>query len=197
MPHARTTPGKGVTVRRATKDDARVIAKLFLMSSDGLAKYIWSKDAKPLVSPLDVGEARYQRENTAFSYQNCLIAEWQGKIAGMLHGYKMTESDGPETDPVLAPYGELEVPGSFYISSLAVFDPFRRMGVAHRLLDSAEAIAQLRGMKQLSLICFDQNMPALRLYMRRGFGVIAQRDIVPHPCLHYSEGKALLLLKDL
>lgn len=197
MPHSNSALDASVTIRRAVREDARDIARLFLMSSDGLAKYIWGKQAAPLVSPLDVGEERYRRENTAFSYQNCLIAEQRGQVAGMLHAYKMPTESEPETDPILKPYSELEVPGSFYISSVAVFEPYRGIGVASQLMDSAEAIAQVRGMKQLSLLCFDRNLPALRLHLRRGYGLIDQRPLVPHPCLHYSEGNAFLLLKEL
>ena len=49
------------TLRKARKDDARQIAQLFDIASDGLATYIWSELQGPGHSLLDVGEARYAR----------------------------------------------------------------------------------------------------------------------------------------
>ena len=36
-----------VTIRRGKHEDSAMIAQLFLLSSDGLAEYIWSKIAEP------------------------------------------------------------------------------------------------------------------------------------------------------
>ena len=36
-----------VHIRQAVKDDRADIARLFLISSDGLAEYIWSRVAEP------------------------------------------------------------------------------------------------------------------------------------------------------
>ena len=79
---------RACTIRKARRDDAREIATLFDIASDGLATYIWSKLQGPGQSLLDVGEARYARENTTFSYQNCMIAERESEIAGMMHCYR-------------------------------------------------------------------------------------------------------------
>jgi hypothetical protein len=45
-------------------------------------------------------------------------------------------------------------------------------------------------------ICFDRNVPALRLYASLGFREMDRRAIVPHPSLHYSDGNALLLVRE-
>ena len=127
---------RACTIRKARKDDAREIARLFDIASDGLATYIWSKLQGPGQSLLDVGEARYARENTIFSYQNCTIAECRGGIAGMMHCYP---EDGPpdevrDNDPILRPYLELELYGSLYISSIAVFENHRGRGIGTHLM---------------------------------------------------------------
>ena len=75
-------------IRPATKADAYDIASLFLMSSDGLASYIWSRVGAPGANLLEVGTSRYSRENTAFSYQNCHMVEIGGQVVAMLHGFK-------------------------------------------------------------------------------------------------------------
>ncbi len=101
-------------VRPADKADAAAIAALYRISSDGVADYIWTKLAEPGEDLLDVGRRRYERENTPFSYQNCTLVEIDGEVAGMLVAFPMhVDPDAVETDPVLAPYGELEEDGSY------------------------------------------------------------------------------------
>ena len=108
----------GISIRWAERSDAADIARLFLISSDGLAAYIWRKLA-PEGAPLEaVGAARYARTGTAFSFENCLLATRGETVVGMAHAFEMPEPsvDDDETDPVLAPYAALEDPGSLYVS---------------------------------------------------------------------------------
>ena len=186
------------TIRAARKEDAREIAKLFEISSDGLASYIWSKLQGPGQSLIDVGAARYARENAIFSYQNCMIAERAAEIVGMVHCYP---ENGPpdevrDSDPILRPYLELELYGSLYISSIAVFEAFRGQGIGTGLMDVAFERADALRLPHVSLICFEQNEGAMRLYTRLGFREIDRRAIVPHPSLHYRDGSALLMARE-
>lgn len=187
-----------ITFRPAEKADSAAIAELFLISSDGLAEYIWSLSKPADTSLLEHGARRYARTDTAFSFENCHLAERDGAVIGMLHAFEM-EADpdaAPESDPVLKPYSELEDPGSLYISGLAVTEGFRSGGVGGMLMDCAEARAQKEGLPRLSLICFERNARALTFYQRRGFHLRDKRPLVPHPSLHYPDGDALLLVAD-
>lgn len=191
-PAGRTAP----LLRPARKDDCRRIAELFRIASDGVADYVWSRLAPeyPGLPLLDIGQKRYERENTAFSYQNCLVAEHDDEVVGLMHGFLMAGFGQPaeEVDPVLRPYSELELPGSFYVSGLAVLPGHRDRGIGAGLLAAARERAQDLGLGQLSLICFAANTGARRLYERHGLEVIARRPIVPHPLIHVS-GDALLM----
>jgi hypothetical protein len=93
------------TFRPASKSDCRTIASLYSISSDGVADYIWSKLAEPGQDILDMGQHRYERENTLFSYRNCTLAEVDSAIAGMLVAFPLWADgdDAPETDPVVLP----------------------------------------------------------------------------------------------
>jgi ribosomal protein S18 acetylase RimI-like enzyme len=193
------SPATDVVLRAGRPGDCRRIAELFEISSDGVADYVWSglQEAYPGLSLLEIGERRYQRENTAFSYQNCVVAERAGEVIGMLHAFVIEPADGPPApddaiDPVLRPYAELEVPGSLYISGLALLPGERGRGLGTRLLRSARERAQELGCPELSLICFAGNAGARRLYERHGFTVVDRRDIVPHPTIHVT-GEALLM----
>jgi GNAT superfamily N-acetyltransferase len=195
-PGAITAGIPGASLRAARPDDCRRIAELFRISSDGIADYVWSRLQKeyPGLSLLEIGERRYARENTAFSYQNCVVAERAGEVVGMLHAFVIEPAAAAtlEPDPVLRPYAELEVPGSLYVSGLALLPGERGRGVGARLLQVARERARELGCPEVSLICFAANEGARRLYAREGFRVIDRRAVAPHPMIH-ATGEALLM----
>lgn len=188
-----------IVFRPARRDECRTIAMLFSVASDGVADYVWTKSAKPGEDMLDAGERRYSDESSPFSYRNCMVAESVGKIAGMMAAFPMERPDDPgtsgETDPVLVPYGRLEQHNSYYISGMAVFPEHRGMGIGTKFLEIAEEKAARYNLPQLSLIVFEENEGAVRLYKRRGFYEIMRETAVPHPLIKYS-GQALLMVKD-
>src|ERR687893_2336256 len=176
--------------RPAHKEDCRTIAELYRISSDGVADYIWQGLAEPGEEPIEVGERRYAREDTVFSYKNCTVAERNGKVIGMLVAFpvepdsEVSESD-EMLDPVLKPYSELERPGSYYICGMALFLEYRGQGLGTRMLELARQQAYKRGLEELSLIVFEQNTGARRLYEQHGFREVDRRPVVPHELIHY------------
>ena len=188
-----------ITFRPARRNESRTIARLYSMASDGVADYIWTKSAKPGEDMLDAGERRYSDESSQFSYRNCTVAESGGEIAGMMAAFPMDRPYDPgtsrETDPVLVPYGKLEQHGSYYISGMALFPEYRGMGIGTKFLEIAEEKALQFELPRLSLIVFEENEGALRLYKRHGFYEIMREPVVPHPLIKYS-GQALLMVKN-
>ncbi len=155
-----------VTIRDAVVADCRDIAALFLISSDGLAEYIWSPLVQRGETPLDAGERRYARRQTAFSFENCQVATERGRVVGMVHAFPMERDpdfDIESVDPVLRPYAELEDYGSLYVSGIAVYDGFRNQGIGSRLLAAVETRARTIKLPRVSLICFEGNAGAMRL----------------------------------
>ena len=191
--------GKETRFRRARVEDCAKIAALYSISSDGVADYIWRKLAGPGEDPLKVGERRYAREDTVFSYKNCVVAEHNGEVIGMLVAFPTeTEPDPGEPegeDPVLAPYGELERPGSYYVCGMALFPEHRGRGLGARMLGLAREEARRRGLAEMSLIVFEQNAGAKRLYERHGFREVARRPVVPHELIRHT-GDALLMVAE-
>lgn len=182
--------------RPAEKSDCQAIASLYSISSDGVADYIWTKLAQPGEDILDVGRRRYEREDTLFSYPNCTVATVDEKIAGMLVAFPMLvdETAEPESDPVLVPYYKLEADNSYYICGIALFPEYPHRGIGTQLMKLAEDQAIAKGFDKLSLIVFEQNKNAKRLYDRLGYREIAREAIVPHPLIHCS-GDAILMVK--
>ena len=185
------------TLRPATKSDCRRIAELYRISSDGVADYIWTKLAAPGEDILDVGRRRYEREGIPFSYQNCRMVEHDGRIIGMLVAFPMkVDADYVETDPVLLPYSVLEEDESYYVCGMAVDADFRGQGIGSELLAEAERACRRLGLQKLSLIVFEQNARARRLYERSGYVEQNRHPVVAHPLIHYT-GDALLMVKHL
>jgi GNAT superfamily N-acetyltransferase len=186
-------------MRPARKDESRTIAELFEISSDGVVNYVWStlQADYPGLPLLEIGRLRYQREGTAFSYQNCVMAENQGRVLGMMHTFPIeprgdTHPDPQPVDPVLKPYAELEAPGTLYIAGIAVVPDARGQGIGTRFLEAARARTRGLGLRELSLLCFAGNTGARRLYERAGFVVVDWRPVVPHPMIRHT-GDVLLM----
>lgn len=187
-----------VVFRPARRDESRTIAQLYAISSDGVAQYTWSTLAQPGEELLDVGARRYAREGTVFSYQSCTMAEVDGEVVGMLVAFPMHVDPHaePSGDPVLAPYEKLEEDASYYICGIAFFEAHRGKGYGRRLMALAEQQVRARGLTKLSLIVFEDNQGAVRLYRRLGYREVMREAVVPHPLIHFT-GDALLMVKTL
>lgn len=184
-------------MRPATAADCRKLAALYRISSDGVADYVWSRLAEPGEDPLDVGARRYAREDCPFSYRHCSVLTDGDAVVGMLSGFPLHVDAGHvEPDPVLRPYAELEEDASYYICGMALRADYRGRGLGRRLLDHAEARAAMLGYTKTSLICFEENAPAMRLYLGAGYTERKRLPVVPHRLIH-CRGDALLLVKPL
>ncbi len=170
------------TIRAARKSDCRRIAELYRISSGGVADYIWTKLAQPGEDVLDVGRRRYEREGTTFSYENCKIVELQSSIVGMLVAFPMEVDDGVR--------GEGPRPGALQRTRgrpklLYMRDGRGSRAQAARNRESSngrgrEACRNV-GFQKLSLIVFEQNVGAKRLYQRAGYVEKRRHPVVPHP----------------
>ncbi len=115
----------------------------------------------------------------------------------MAHSFDMEEDPDaePESDPVLKPYSELEDYGSLYLSGVAVVEQHRNAGIGMALMEAVNQRAKDLSLPRISLICFERNESAMRLYQRLGFRELDRRVVIPHPTLHYHDGDAVLLAR--
>lgn len=188
--------------RPARKSDCPEIAALYQLSSDGVADYVWKILAEPGEDPLAVGQRRYARRDTNYSFENCTIVESSSDgsepaTVAMLVAFPMhVDPLYEESDPVLRPYSELEEDDSYYVCGVAVKEAWRGRGIGSQLMLRAETDCCNKGFNKLSLLVFDQNQGAKLLYDRLGYEVSDRRDVVPHPLIHY-DGEVLLMVKQL
>jgi ribosomal protein S18 acetylase RimI-like enzyme len=192
-----STSNSDIIYRPAIKADARRIAELYSIASDGISDYIWSKLAQSDQNPLDIGQQRFERKNTAFSFENSTVAQIDNEIAAGLLAFEMpADDDYVEEDPVLKPYWLLEEPKSFYIAGITVDERRRKLGIAKTLMRMAEDKCSQLKLEKLSLIVFEDNSIAHDFYLRLGYKEAMRKAIVPHPMIHCA-GDALLLVKHL
>ena len=189
--------------RPASVDDSRFIAEMIDISSDGVALLEWADRAKREGgrTALDIGAGIYAAGEGDYSYRNCRLAEVAGRRAGMLLSFPVHPGDPADATPpppfdgsdVFAPYKYLEAPGTWYVCGVAVPAEFRGQGIGTRLMQIAGQLAREHGHDRLSLVVFEQNTTALRLYRQLGYEVIDRAPIVPHPLIRAS-GDALLMV---
>lgn len=187
--------------RWATPDDADALAELINIAGEGLPAYLWERMAEPGETIWDVGRRRARREESTFSYRNAVVAEQEGAVVACLLGYALPDEPvaiGDDMPPMFVPMQELEnmAAGTWYVNVLATYPEHRNRGHGRRLLALAERIAAAQGCRGLSIIVFDTNHDARRLYERCGYRASGARRLVKEDWVHPSE-EAVLLVKPL
>lgn len=192
------TPGP--PIRPATIADAVEMAVLIDYAGEGLPSHLWAGMAEGDETPMEVGIRRARRDAGSFSWRNAWIAEHDGEVAGMLTGYPIAApaTVEPGTPSLFAALQELEneAPGSWYVNVLACHPGFRNLGIGSALMRQAEELAREAGLGNLSVIVFDTNKGARRLYERHGYVERAARSFEPGGWETANRG-AILLVKTL
>ena len=195
---ATTSAGSRISFRPAVRGDCRTLAKLYRQSSSGVADYCWHKCGRAGETILDTGTRHYASEHPALSYRRCIVAECDGRVVGMLHSYAALdhrrEAVAEIDDPVLAPYGALELTlsHSLLLACCTVHPQFRRRGIGSRLIAMAMDGASYKPSQSLCMLAYEGNAPALRLLRRHGFTELARRAVVSHPLIVYG-GDVMLM----
>ena len=184
-------------LRPARKEDCATIATLYSIASAGLADYFWTKVARPDEDILSVGRRRFEGDDSVFSYRNCTVVENEAKAVGMLVAFPMyAHPSAEESDPVLVPYWKLREDNSYYICGMALSPEYRGHGIGTRLLALAEKHARDKEFEKVSLMVFEQNSGAKRLYDRAGYRELSRAPVYPHPLIHYT-GDAILMVQEI
>jgi ribosomal protein S18 acetylase RimI-like enzyme len=186
--------------RRATIDDAPVLAELVNYAGEGMPLYLWSKMAGSGETAWDIGRRRAAREEGSFSYRNATIIEYDGECAGCLIGYEVSNDPAPIADDMPAmfvPLQELEdlAPGTWYVNVLAVRPQFRGQGLGTKLLGVADDTARSLAKRGMSVIVSDANTRARRLYECCGYSDTATRAMVKEDWQNEGQNWVLLTKK--
>lgn len=180
-------------IRPAEPEDIPDLAQLLIIGAQGLIDAIYH-DLIPGLPINKIVEKRFHYVGTAASYENCWVAEQEGRVIGKIHAFPADELGSDLVDPLvpeeryvlLEPFETLYTPGSYYIDVVAVYPEFRGQGVGSRLMSFAASQAKAGGFKELNLVVTEQNIRAVQLYQRIGFKIANRSPIVEHELIHYS-----------
>jgi ribosomal protein S18 acetylase RimI-like enzyme len=174
-------------LRMATANDARKIATLMDLSSNGGLSYLWGKFALRSEDWRDVAVAEILEPGSELALVNIVIVEVAGKLAGMavMNGLsdEFTNIDismlPTESQPL---YSILKAaPGHLLVREIAVFPRFRGQGCGHALMIAAESIAEDKGFPGIVLNVHETNLGAKRLYESHGFVPVTECSARGHP----------------
>ncbi len=180
-----------VMIRRGCPADADDFAELALLSSPTLFPAIYGDSASRVLRSL------HRQPRNLFSCENALFAELSGKNVGMLLAYDWRTRREQNWRTGLLLLRELkfgiirrapgllrsrnavgDVPkGEVYISNVAVYTDHRGNGIGTRLIGEAQDLALRNAASALTLDVEADNHSAIRLYLRLGFSVAAERRL--------------------
>jgi GNAT superfamily N-acetyltransferase len=155
-PDTKSPPGAGLHIRRATIDDAALIATV------GAESFAASFGAQNTPENLAMHLARafgseIQRRELADPDVTYLIAEQDGRTAGYAQVY---EGEAPAC---------VTGPSPIEVRRFYVLHEFHGTGIAQKLMDACADEARRRGGRTLWLGVWDQNPRAIRFYTKWGF----------------------------
>lgn len=188
-------------IRDARPDDIPDLAKLYVIGSHGLVDAIYN-GLIPGKEVSEIIERRFHVENSTKSYKNCWVAEHDGDVIGDLHAHPYDDmADDPTDDlvpeerfAVAEPFDHLDHAGvgTYHINLLAVYPQYQGRGIGTRFMEMARGQARERGFTHMTLVSFEENSDAMRLYERVGFTVTARHPVVAHPLLHHGGDLVML-----
>ncbi|GGE44733.1 hypothetical protein GCM10007276_22310 [Agaricicola taiwanensis] len=190
-----------IRFRTGTEADAEDVAILFDMSNAGYITQLWGEEAQEGETWLDVAKRKILAPGSEIGPAHTIIAEagfgdGRSKVAGMLI-WKLIPDVPPdpsrETDATRA-FAELKthVPGSFYLSNMAVYPDWRDYRLATAMLNVAITTAYKMGYKTISAIVHESNTKLLAHYDKRGMAVTASMPVGPRSA-YAAESRWLLL----
>ena len=183
---------------QATPDHARHFARLAQIASDDLYLELFGKKANAVL------ESMFMQVNNDNSYSYTWFLPADDGIAGMLTAYTAAEarSHAGRTIWLMLRYagrqfprflavsirfsGILDFVGSrleaddFYISMLAIYQPYRGRGYSKAILNHAGRLARERGSSRLALDVDERNHIAIAAYHRVGFEQIDESRKIHH-----------------
>ena len=171
-----------LTFRPATVADAPALAACIHEVSAGVVDVLL-RGLLPGVSVQEILTMVMRDASSHYSHKNCVMAEYEGRMAGLLFAYAAEAQSIPPLMERMLSAGRLEPvrelltlchPGSLYINTLWVDTTLRGLGVADALMDYARLWAEDAGHTAISLFAWRDNERAVSFYHRQGFAAVRE-----------------------
>ena len=181
-------------VKKALPDDAEDFSNLIMLSAPALFQVLYGDKSKIVIQQLFI------QPYNLFSFEHVFFAEKEGNKAGMYIGWDWNskKQEGLRTGLLLVKFMGTDfikrlplfikvedVIGQvykeeYYISNIAVYPKYRRIGVGTYLLEKAEEEVKRRGTKKVILDVEIENSGALRLYNKLGYVISEESSVKLH-----------------
>ncbi len=189
-------------LRPALADDVEFLAERIYAVSAGVAPLLLD-GLLPGIKATELLCMALRDERSHYSHKNCVLAEVDGILSGLLFSYDSALQHIPSLVERVVPARRMNqvrdiltisIPGSLYINTLWVADDMRGLGLADVLLDCAAAMAEDVGLRALSLFAWHDNERARAFYERKGFRPIKTIPASGDLCKQHPEGGYVYLL---
>jgi ribosomal protein S18 acetylase RimI-like enzyme len=173
-------------IRNATPDDAPAIAPLLLMAMEDIIYRFTDKTDSGFEFMLHF----VSREHNQYSWQNCIVAEEDGKVVAAVNlyeGTRLRELRQPVIDHLNSHYNRNVIPedetdaGEIYIDTLGVVPEMQGRGIGTRLL---QYIIDEYQRETLGILADEDNPDATRLYLKLGFMVAGTKTLMGKKMVH-------------
>jgi ribosomal protein S18 acetylase RimI-like enzyme len=175
-------------IRIAKKEEANQIAPLIMQAIDEIALMLTGTNTYEQAYPII--ESYVASDCNRLGYQNCIVKEIEGKIAGVIIGYFIKDLpilDAEMLEIITANSRNSKVvvekeaeDNDYYIDTVSVNSDYQGAGIGTELLKGVIDYAIKIGANRITLNV-DQAKPAVRrLYERIGFEFEKERLIAGH-----------------
>lgn len=178
-----------ITIRKAVQSDAHFIAQIVAMAigdEDALIQYCGNNYISVLTEIAS-------HENTQYSWQNSLVAEVDGMVAGAVIGYDgallsiLRNGTFAILQTLVGQTPEIAdetQTGEYYLDSIGVLPQYRGSGLGRLLVDEFCKQAFSNGHNRVGLIVDFNNPNAERLYTSLGFERVGIKPFFGHQMWH-------------
>ncbi len=172
-------------IRHARPEDFKKVAPLIVQAMEDLAcTFANTKDPQ---KALPLFEHFFQQPANQYSFENTIVYEEKGEIAGSITAY-----DGALLPLYREPFLKYiainynvknlvieneTIKGELYIDTLSVYPQHQRKGIGRKLLLAIKDRAEKDGHKKLGLLVDFKNPSAKKLYSALGFETVGKKQL--------------------
>lgn len=190
-----------ILYRIGKPEDSLKIAEGIERASGGIVEFLFH-GLLGAHTATEVMASSLQEKQGSDSYENAIVAEYQGNIIGVVYSYPAKFHGITENTRSFFPSDRLAFLGEFYnsrvenswfLDSIFVDEQFRSEGIGSKLIELTKQKAREQGYKQLSLMVMADNTVARRTYEKNSFRIVKHIDIQEHELIPHKGGIYLLV----
>lgn len=172
-------------IRKATPEDSDAIAIYLLLAMEEIV-YTFIGERNPEKASAFMRHFT-AKANNQYSYQNCWVAEEEGKVVGAANVYdggRLHELRQPVLEYIRNHYHEDFEPedetgsGEYYLDTIGVNPGHHGRGIGSQLLQFVVEEYVTRQSRTLGLLVDEDNPKAKRLYTRLGFNPVGKKVLL-------------------